>query len=71
MYECPQGLQLWLIERRTLCAPPPDAAYDYSLEPADAQLEAVKPRLATVRIADVDEAFGVPVRRLAAASAND
>ena len=71
MYECPQGFQAWLIEKQTLVAPPRDAACDYSLEPADAQLDRVETPPPAVTLADVEEAFGAPAKRAAAASAND
>ncbi len=70
MYECPQGFRMWLVEKQKLAAPPPDAASDYSLEPADAQLEPMKAPPATARLIDVDEVFGRPVKSLAASAHN-
>lgn len=71
MDECPRELKVWLIEKVILAAIPPDAAYDYSLEPADAQLERLKIPPQLERQADLDEALGMPLnRRAMAASAN-
>lgn len=48
-------------------APPADAAYDYSLEPADAQLEPIETPPAAARL-DIDEVYGRPLTRVAAAA---